>query len=269
MFDRAQSLGLQDRHHSPVELSHRRPVRRLESGRPPAERLALEREVRIPARERVLLDLVARLGDARGEIGGEVRAHVRRVDVAAVDERQARRLLRELRGEGATDPRAPREADERDLVEPELGDQARSELRERGRPIGLRRERPGPPVARWIRRDHPQAVLLRQHRRELVRMETASREAVPVEQRRRPALTPLAHEQRRAVEVDRERLHAGRLRSQTRRRPSSVRNGSTRSSVRACGTMRSARPPVATVCASSPSSPRMRSTMPSTWPANP
>src|SRR5438067_4894670 len=60
-----------------------------------------------------------------------------------------------------------------------------------------------------------------------------------------------------------------RLRSQTRRTPSSVRKGSTRSSVRACGTIRSARPPVATVCASTPSSPRIASTIPSTWPAKP
>ena len=42
-----------------------------------------------------------------------------------------------------------------------------------------------------------------------------------------------------------------------------------RSSVRACGAIRSARPPVATVCASTPSSSRIRPTMPSTWPAKP
>ena len=44
----------------------------------------------------------------------------------------------------------------------------------------------------------------------------------------------------------RPRLHAQRFRSQTSRRPSSVRNGSTRSIVRACGAIRSASPPVAT-----------------------
>ena len=51
--------------------------------------------------------------------------------------------------------------------------------------------------------------------------------------------------------------------------PSSVRNGSTRSIVRECGATRSARPPVAMARASTPSSPRMRPTMPSTWPAKP
>ncbi len=56
----------------------------------------------------------------------------------------------------------------------------------------------------------------------------------------------------------------GLLRAQTIRSPSSVSDGSTRSSVRACGAIRSARPPVATVCASVPSSSRMRVTIPST-----
>ncbi len=57
--------------------------------------------------------------------------------------------------------------------------------------------------------------------------------------------------------------------SQTRRSPSSVKNGSTHSIVRECGATRSASPPVATARASAPSSSRIRPTMPSTWPANP
>ena len=59
------------------------------------------------------------------------------------------------------------------------------------------------------------------------------------------------------------------LRAQTSRRPSSVRSGSTRSIVLVCGTTSSARPPVATVGASEPSSPRISSTIRSTWPAKP
>ena len=51
--------------------------------------------------------------------------------------------------------------------------------------------------------------------------------------------------------------------------PSSVRSWSTRSIVRVCGTISSASPPVATVVASAPSSPRISSTIRSTWPANP
>ena len=52
-----------------------------------------------------------------------------------------------------------------------------------------------------------------------------------------------------------------RFRSQTRRRPSSVSNGSTFSTVRACGAIRSASPPVAMQRASAPSSPRICSTI--------
>ncbi len=52
--------------------------------------------------------------------------------------------------------------------------------------------------------------------------------------------------------------------SQTRRSPSRVRKGSTRSIVRECGATRSASPPVAIASASAPSSSRMRPTMPST-----
>ena len=39
--------------------------------------------------------------------------------------------------------------------------------------------------------------------------------------------------------------------------------------VRQCGAIRSARPPVAIACASTPSSARIASTIPSTWPAKP
>ena len=62
---------------------------------------------------------------------------------------------------------------------------------------------------------------------------------------------------------------AGELRSQIRRRPSRVRNGSTCEIVRECGAIRSASPPVATTRASTPSSRRIASTIPSTWPAKP
>ncbi len=60
------------------------------------------------------------------------------------------------------------------------------------------------------------------------------------------------------------------FRSQTRRRPSSVSHGSTRPTVRVCGAISSASPPVATTGASgAPSSARIRSTIASTWPAKP
>ena len=59
------------------------------------------------------------------------------------------------------------------------------------------------------------------------------------------------------------------LRSQTMRRPSSVSSGSSLPIVFECGAISSARPPVATTCASTPSSPRIAATMPSTWPAKP
>ena len=48
-----------------------------------------------------------------------------------------------------------------------------------------------------------------------------------------------------------------------------MRNGSTAEIVRECGSIRSASPPVATAGASAPSSPRIASTIPSTWPAKP
>lgn len=60
-----------------------------------------------------------------------------------------------------------------------------------------------------------------------------------------------------------------RFRSQTILSPSSVRKGSTWPIVRECGAIRSTRPPVPITGASAPSSPRMASTMPSTWPAKP
>ncbi len=59
------------------------------------------------------------------------------------------------------------------------------------------------------------------------------------------------------------------LSCQTRRRPSSVRVGSTTAIVLECGATSSERPPVATTWASTPSSPRIAVTIPSTWPANP
>jgi hypothetical protein len=61
-------------------------VRFLERGAPPSERLALERKVRLPRVERVFLDLLPGLGDARVEIGIDVGAEVSRADVAAVDQ---------------------------------------------------------------------------------------------------------------------------------------------------------------------------------------
>ena len=60
-----------------------------------------------------------------------------------------------------------------------------------------------------------------------------------------------------------------RFSSQTMRRPSRVRNGSTRPIVSEWGATRSASPPVAIAGASAPSSARIRPTIPSTWPANP
>ena len=74
---------------------------------------------------------------------------------------------------------------------------------------------------------------------------------------------------RRSCEPRARRGQSDRFRSHTSLRPSSVSPGSTSSIVLECGAIRSARPPVAIVRASSPSSPRMRSTIPSTWPANP
>ena len=65
------------------------------------------------------------------------------------------------------------------------------------------------------------------------------------------------------------RLDDHALRSQTSRRPSSVRFGSTTEIVLECGATSSDRPPVATTFASTPSSPRIAVTMPSTWPAKP
>ena len=57
--------------------------------------------------------------------------------------------------------------------------------------------------------------------------------------------------------------------SQTSRSPSSVRCGSTTEIVLECGATSSASPPVATTWASTPSSPRIAVTIPSTWPAKP
>src|SRR5262249_22893815 len=75
----------------------------------------------------------------------------------------------------------------------------------------------------------------------------------------------LVRREERAGEVD---LQA--FRSHTIRSPSSVRNGSTSRIVFECGAIRSARPPVAITGASgAPSSPRIASAMPSTWPAKP
>ena len=65
------------------------------------------------------------------------------------------------------------------------------------------------------------------------------------------------------------RLHDHALSSQTSRSPSSVRFGSTTVIVFECGATSSDRPPVATTFASTPSSPRIAVTMPSTWPAKP
>ena len=76
-------------------------------------------------------------------------------------------------------------------------------------------------------------------------------------------------ERRDDEEPDRRRVGDHRLSSHTSRSPSSVRNGSTRSIVSECGATRSARPPVAIARASTPSSPRIRPTIPSTCPANP
>src|SRR5262245_16027620 len=70
-------------------------------------------------------------------------------------------------------------------------------------------------------------------------------------------------------EPDRGRIRNHPFSSHTARRPSRVRKGSIRSIVSECGATRSASPPVATARASAPSSPRMRRTIPSTWPANP
>ena len=60
-----------------------------------------------------------------------------------------------------------------------------------------------------------------------------------------------------------------RVQLPTIRSPSSVRNGSTWPIVRECGAIRATRPPVPMTGASTPSSPRIASTMPSTWPAKP
>ena len=57
--------------------------------------------------------------------------------------------------------------------------------------------------------------------------------------------------------------------SQTSRRPSSVSHGIDALIVRECGAISSARPPVAIARASTPSSPRMRVTISSTWPVKP
>ena len=77
-------------------------------------------------------------------------------------------------------------------------------------------------------------------------------------------------ERRRGESKDCERSGIDhRFSSQTMRKPSSVRNGSTLSIVRECGATRSARPPVAIARASASSSSRMRPTTPSTCPAKP
>ena len=65
-------------------------------------------------------------------------------------------------------------------------------------------------------------------------------------------------ERRDDEDADGRRVRNHAFSSQTSRRPSSVRNGSTRSIVSECGATRSARPPVAIARASTPSSPRMR-----------
>jgi hypothetical protein len=95
------------------------------------------------------------------------------------------------------------------------------------------------------------------------------------------AVTVLAHESAHASGIKAENLALTRsprdpcgpqfapLSSQTSRSPSNVRNGSTWPMVRECGAIRSTSPPVPITGASVPSSPRIASTIPSTWPAKP
>ena len=133
----------------------------------------------------------------------------------------------------------------------------------------------------------------RHGRRENERRETERRRThmderadVDAEHRDEPCPAPVVHRARNDVEdgrpghdqqsqrrddvdADGRRVRNHAFSSHTRRRPSSVRNGSMLSIVSECGATRSARPPVAMARASTPSSPRMRPTIPSTCPAKP
>ena len=59
----ASDLGSRSARDFPVGFSHHRPVCLGQSGRPSSQRVALEGEIRIPARERVLIGLLMRLCD--------------------------------------------------------------------------------------------------------------------------------------------------------------------------------------------------------------
>jgi hypothetical protein len=231
----------------------------LELGSPAAQRLALVGEVGVPAVERLVLPLGARVGDRRLETGRRERAVV-----PTLDQREGRDPVREARCKPAPHPRAPGEAQERGLLDAELREQRGGRRCEPSRAQPVRRRRRRAAVARRVGSDHAQPMLLRQQRPELVRVQTGAAKPVPIEERRGVVLAPLVDEER----ADPGGPHSW-FRCQTSRMPSRVRNGSIVSSVFACGTIRSARPPVATVCASLPSSSRMRSTIPSTWPAKP
>src|SRR4029453_2491085 len=115
-----------------------------------------------------------------------------------------------------------------------------------------------------IRSDDAKSVVTDEDRRELVRVQPGAAQTVPVQHHGIATVSPLVDEELTGPV----RPHSW-FRTQTRRTPSSVRNGSILSRVRACGTIRSASPPVATVCASAPSSPGVRWALPPPCPAKP
>ena len=152
-------------------------MRCLELRRPAAEVGGLLGEIRIPAR----VALVARQGRGVGA------AEVGEIPVAAVDEHERRRPLGEAGGERAADLGADREAEE---ARP-AGDELRGERGEARRQVVVERQGGRAAVAGRVRREHVEAVVAREERPDLVRVQAGAAETVPVEQRPPAPVAPL------------------------------------------------------------------------------
>ena len=201
-------LRLEDRTNLPIHLPHHRPVSLGQLRAPAPELLALHGEVDIPALEEIALGAPARSCDARGEIRAAIDARdVRPLEIPAVDQEQTGGALGKGCAKGARDARAPREADEDRARDSERGEQIRGDPGDDRRPIRLERQRRRLAVTRCVRREHAQSMLFDQDRRDLVRVQAAASEPIPVENRRPVPLAPLADEQRDAAGLDGERLH--------------------------------------------------------------
>ena len=209
------------------------------------------------AQERDLHGRVRRIGvdELREERQEEERRlRVQDVDDDALRERAAKVALAAERDVGLGMPR-----EERPQAEPDEVHRARD--LDSGERDGGRQDERGEPERR--RRDvHERPDMNAEHRGDARAASVLDRAGHDVEHRR--AGHEEQGERREDEEPDRRRVGDHAFSSQTSRRPSNVRKGSMRPIVSECGATRSARPPVATAGASTPSSPRIRPTMPST-----